>query len=198
MGIKNKLIFSGLALFLAVHQPKAQSLTNVHFNNVSKFKIWSPIEKKQFQFKQEGMATVIILLSPECPMCINYTSLMKSIHNKYGLKLNIAGLVPGMAYNDHAINEFSNTYKLNFPVYMDSSMKLTKYLKGEVTPQAFLFDYNGSLVYNGALDNWLSSLGKKRTIVDEHYLLNAIEQLLSGTKVSLSYIKPQGCLLNEY
>lgn len=198
MWIKNKLIFSGLALCLALHQPKAQSLTNVHFNNVSKFKIWSPKEKKHLQFKQEEMATVIILLSPECPMCINYTSLMKSIHNKYGLKLNIAGLVPGMAYNDHAINEFSNTYKLNFPVYMDSTMKLTKYLKGEVTPQAFLFDSKGSLVYNGALDNWLSSLGKKRTIVDEHYLLNAIEQLLSGTKVSLSYIKPQGCLLNEY
>jgi len=77
-------------------------------------------------------------------------------------------------------------------------MKLTKLLRAEVTPEAFLFDSSGTCIYRGAIDNWLVEIGKKKIKADEHFLQNAIEQTLRGEQVAINFIKAQGCLLNEY
>ena len=176
----------------------AQTPTELNFNSVAQHTLWLPMKKERSNIQGDNKASLLVLLSPECPMCINYTSLLRKIENKYGNSLQIVGLIPGKTYNDSVVMNFTNSYELDFPVYVDSTMQLSRYLKGEVTPEAYLFDQSGQLVYRGALDNWLSSPGKKRVRADQHYLLDAIEQTLQGHLVALSYVKPQGCLLNEY
>jgi thioredoxin-related protein len=176
----------------------AQTPTELNFNSVAQHTLWLPMKKERSNIQGDNKASLLVLLSPECPMCINYTSLLRKIENKYGNSLQIVGLIPGKTYNDSVVMNFTNSYELDFPVYVDSTMQLSRYLKGEVTPEAFLFDQSGKLAYRGALDNWLSSPGKKRVRADQHYLLDAIEQTLQGDLVVLSYVKPQGCLLNEY
>lgn len=142
--------------------------------------------------------TLLVLLSPECPMCVSYTQLLKKTKTKYGDDLQLIGLVPGRSYKDPVLQEFAESYALNFPIYVDKKFRIVSYLKGEVTPECFLFDKDGRLVYSGAIDNWLADLGKKRPHADQHYLLDAIEQSLSYRPVVLPFVKAQGCLLNEY
>lgn len=165
---------------------------------VSVYPLWSPLQKATVHIQGMQKSTTLVLLSPECPMCINYIPLLKKLGKDYGHDLQIAGLIPGRTYEDSTVMQFMRTYEINFPVYVDRDMQVSRYLKGEVTPEVFLFNDGGKLVYHGAIDNWLSALGKKRTRVDQHYLLDAIEQMLKGNMVALSYVKPQGCLLNEY
>jgi hypothetical protein len=96
------------------------------------------------------------------------------------------------------VKGFTASYRLNFPLYVDKKMSLTRYLEGEVTPEVYLFNSNGQLVYRGAIDNWLVDLGQKKQKPDQHYLLNAITQTLSGELVRLPFVKAQGCILNDY
>jgi hypothetical protein len=77
-------------------------------------------------------------------------------------------------------------------------MHISRLLKGEVTPEVFLLDAQGQLLYHGAIDNWLAGIGQKRQKPNEHYLLDAINQSLLGQAVSIPYVKAQGCILNDY
>ena len=198
MRSKRFLLCLSLFIISELTELSAQTPAELNFKGVMDHELWLPIKKERSNIQVGNKASLLVLLSPECPMCINYTSLLRKIENKYGESLQVVGLIPGKTYNDSVVMNFTNSYELEFPVYVDSTLQLSRYLKGEVTPEAYLFDQSGQLVYRGALDNWLSSPGKKRVRADQHYLLDAIEQTLQGHLVALSYVKPQGCLLNEY
>lgn len=174
----------------------AQNQSDPVFSIAANYPIWSPQQKARVYLQQKP--SLLVLLSPECPMCANYMPLLKKINKEHGDVIQVAGIIPGRTYDDDAVLNFSGAYDLNFPLYTDSIMQLTRYLKGEVTPAVYLFDGQGKLVYHGAIDNWMSALGRKRTRVDQHYLLDGIQQMLKGSIVALTYVKPQGCLLNEY
>jgi hypothetical protein len=81
---------------------------------------------------------------------------------------------------------------------MDRNLLLVRMVKGEVTPEAFLFTTDGKLVYSGAIDNWLTELGKKKQKPDKLFLQDAILNTLSGSPVTVPYVKAQGCLVNDY
>lgn len=196
--MKKVLFMLQVLMMSLVSIANAQVAVDLNFSLLSNFPLWSPQEKSRIHLKNVDKATAIVLLSPECPMCINYTTLLKQINKKYGQQVNLVGVVPGKTYSDSTILEFAGSYNIDFPLYTDSTMQLCRFLKGEVTPQVFLFERNGRLVFHGALDNWLSGLGKKRNKPDEHYLLDAINQTLNGATVTRAYVKPQGCLLNEF
>lgn len=184
-----------MVLFGHLH---AQSRTGITLQTFATEKLWFPQKGEKVYINSTGKLTLLVLLSPECPMCISYTTLLKKISANYDRELQVTGLIPGKAYHDTVILQYAKNYELNFPLYVDKQLKVSKYLKAEVTPEAFLFDAQGFLVYSGAIDNWLVDLGKKRPKADQHYLMDALQQTLSGNLVTLSYARSQGCLLNEY
>lgn len=185
-------------LFFTGQKTNAQTIFLPDWKIVSSFKLWSPIEQQHSKLLDDKQVKLILLLSTECPMCISYTRTIAELYAKYSSIIGFYGIFPGRSYTDKQIKEFVSSYQLSIPVLVDPKMKLTKSLKGEVTPEVFLFDASGKCVYKGAIDNWLVELGKKKIKPDQHYLQDAIEQTLRGEPVLISYNKPQGCLLNEY
>jgi peroxiredoxin len=195
-GLHTKLLMGMLLSFPFFGFSQAQSSLNL--SKVMKIAVWSPERQANISIaKKEGL-TAVVLFSPECPMCINYTQPLNTLKQQYDDRLQVIGIVPGKTYSDDVIKGFTASYRLNFPLYVDKKMSLTRYLKGEVTPEVYLFDNNGQLVYRGAIDNWLVDLGQKKQKPDQHYLLNAITQTLSGELVRLPFVKAQGCILNDY
>ncbi len=194
----NVLWFSLLLGIFLSNGIEAQDLTRTDLLPITKEQLWSPSTNSNIQIQFGSKLTLLVLLSPECPMCSSYTPLLKKMNAAYPEDLQVIGIVPGKAYHDTMIVAFAKNYELNFPLFVDKQFMVSGYLKGEVTPEAFLFDRNGQLVYRGAIDNWLSDLGKKRPKADQHYLMDALQQTLTGIAVQLTYAKPKGCLLNEY
>ena len=176
----------------------SQSRIQPVWSSLTSEKIWSPFEQKYKPLKDDGRLQVIILLSTECPMCISYSRTIEALNQQYASQINFYGVFPGRTYSDKQVNEFVSSYKLTIPVFIDPKMKLTKLLRAEVTPEAFLFDSSGTCIYRGAIYNWLVEIGKKKIKADEYFLQNAIEQTLRGEQVAINFIKAQGCLLNEY
>jgi hypothetical protein len=192
------LTMSFLLALLGPVSGHAQDQQGGNFQGVRRVELWSPQLQQGLRIAPANTLFALVLFSPECPMCINYTQTLNAIQQQYGEKIQLIGIVPGKTYADSTLLNCIESYSLNFPLYVDRNMKLSRYLKGEVTPEVFLFGVDGQKLYHGAIDNWLLGLGQKKQKPDQHYLLNAIEQTLAGETVTLPHIKAQGCILNDY
>lgn len=176
----------------------AQSKTKNYLSVLHQIHLMSPKTGASYLKASSPNLSALVLLSPECPMSVNYTKTLNDLQQQFGDTVQIMGILPGMTYEDSTILGFAQAYGLRFPLYVDKKMQLSRKLHGEVTPEVFLLDTEGQLVYHGAIDNWLAGIGQKRQKPNEHYLLDAINQSLLGQSVSIPYVKAQGCILNDY
>lgn len=176
----------------------AQSKTQNRSSPLYQIGLLSPKTGGMFLNASSTKLSALVLLSPDCPMSINYTKTLNDMQQQFGNSVQVMGVLPGKTYKDSTILDFAEEYRLQFPLYLDKKMHISRLLKGEVTPEVFLLDVQGQLLYHGAIDNWLAGIGQKRQKPNEHYLLDAINQSLLGQAVSIPYVKAQGCILNDY
>jgi thiol-disulfide isomerase/thioredoxin len=141
---------------------------------------------------------VIVFLSPECPLCKNYSLTLNQLYSKYAGKVSFTGIVPGKAYSEADVKEFMQQYKILFPVYIDSGLSISTALRAQVTPEAFLLRGAGKVYYHGSIDNWARDLGVQSARPTAFYLRDAIDETLVNLPVRVSYSKPVGCLINDY
>ena len=173
--------------------------TNVSFSSISTFKLADVKQQKNVRANiNDKPLSLFIFLSPECPLCQNYTKTVNEVYNKYQQKVNVYGIVPGNAYTAREVTDFGKKYKVAFRLLIDAQQELTHYLKATVTPQAILVNNKGNLVYTGAIDDWVQALGKKRLKVSQHYVEDAIEQSLQFAEVKIKRKNAIGCKINDY
>jgi thiol-disulfide isomerase/thioredoxin len=140
---------------------------------------------------------VIAFLSPECPLCKNYSSKLISLKNKYVNEADFLGIIPGSFDADEVV-EFQKEYMPSWQIVKDTSLQLTQYLEGEVTPEVIVINSkSGRLVYKGAIDDWVVSLGKTKNRVSNFYLDVAINNFLND-KPAIPFTRPVGCLINDF
>lgn len=146
----------------------------------------------------EKTLRVIIFLSPECPLCRNYTLTLKQLHIQYGDKVRLTGIVPGKAYTAADVKSFVDKYKIAWPIFIDTGKILSAALQAKVTPEAYLMRGRRNIYYHGSIDNWIKELGGASARATVFYLRDAIDEVLAGKSVHLAYNKPVGCLINDY
>ena len=140
--------------------------------------------------------TILYFLSPECPLCENYSLNINEIANSsHKENFKMYGIFPGLYYSEAQIEAFKIKYELTIPFLLDPDYDLTHALNATVTPEVFVFNSEGNQVYQGAIDNWMVSLGKKRTVVTEHYLLDVISALNNNSLPKIKKTKPIGCYI---
>ena len=142
--------------------------------------------------------SVFIFLSPECPLCQNYSSVIRQLKEKFHAQVNFYGIFPGTAYTRDDIKSFEEKYQVAVPMYLDSKFRFTRYVQATVTPQVILLAKDGRLLYSGAIDDWMAAPGKKRVKANTHYLEDALEQALFSGDVTLKKTKAIGCKINDY
>lgn len=145
--------------------------------------------------------TAIFFLFPDCPLCINYTSVINKISQKINKEKlyinngNIICIIPSKNYLEKEISKYVQKYKLDYPILLDKNNVLSNLLNATVVPEVFLLNNKGDIQYHGAIDNWVISLGQNRQKTTEHYLINAIDDLNNNNKISVAYKKPIGCII---
>ena len=142
-------------------------------------------------------ATIIFFISPECPLCKNYSLNIKQLSAQYLKKgFRFIAIVPGNRYTIPQVKEYKTTYGLkNISFYFDPNFELVHMLKAKVTPEVFVLDQTGKLVYNGRIDNWVYELGKKRKVITEHNLADVLFALDQHIIVTYKSVKALGCFI---
>lgn len=81
----------------------------------------------------------------------------------------------------------------DFNYLLDENANLAKLFGATKTPQIFLFNKDLELVYTGAIDDNLKNAEK----VENHYLLNAINNLVDGKKINPNTTEALGCSIKK-
>ena len=75
-----------------------------------------------------------------------------------------------------------------FPYVVDATSDVARAFGASRTPEVFLFDAAGKLVYHGAVDD-----NKDASKASKPYLKNALDAVLAGKAVEMAETKAIGC-----
>jgi thiol-disulfide isomerase/thioredoxin len=137
---------------------------------------------------------VLLFLSPECPLCINYAPELQKLNSTFQ-DFSFLGVVSGNFYPHDITKRYLIKYDLEFDVIYDTGFLLAKKYGATITPEVVVIDSEGKPIYKGAIDNWAISLGKKRSVVTEHYLSDALQALRMNEKPQITETKAVGCFI---
>ena len=140
--------------------------------------------------------TIIYFLSPECPLCINYTLAMRELEQEFGSEhLKFYGVFAKEWYSPEEVKNFAFKYGLTFEMLFDSENKLAHALEATITPEVFVLNSKAEILYTGKINNWVNELGKKKLAVSDHYLKNALLAWRYGETIEPKHTEPIGCLI---
>lgn len=171
-----------LALGAAIPM-KTTSLKNVDGKNIT---LASAAGKK---------GTLVFFICNHCPWVKAWQTRIASIGN--GARSNGIGVVAVNSNDPSAYPEDSYDsmkkrakeigYKFNYVV--DATSDLSRAFGASHTPEVFLFDAAGKLVYHGAIDD----NAHDESAVEHRWLQQAVESVQSGKAVGVAETKALGC-----
>lgn len=152
-------------------------------------------EKTKIKDFEKYQATILWFISPECPLCQNYTLTIKKFQKKYNSKIRFIGIVSGKDFTANDIEKFKREYQIKIEVLFDEEKKLVKHLGASITPEVFVYDKSSKLVYSGRIDNWAYAPGKTRTVITKNELADVLHKLNEGKIVPFHKTQAVGCFI---
>jgi len=136
---------------------------------------------------------VLEWLNPDCPFVQRHykSNTMTSLASNYSDN----GVVWLAINSTHTMNKdddkkWIEKYGLQYPILDDSSGNVGKLYGAKTTPNMFIIDKSGALIYAGAIDDDPDgSKGENKV----NYVEKALNEVIAGNAVSISETKPYGC-----
>jgi peroxiredoxin len=139
--------------------------------------------------------TLVVFTCNHCPWAMAWESRIAEIGNA-AAKAGVG--VVAINSNDPSLNSGDNldgmkkrakTLKLEFAYAVDATSDIARAFGATRTPEAFLFDAAGNLVYHGTIDD----NAKEPEKVTQRYLKDAVDAVVAGTEVPMAETKSLGC-----
>ena len=147
-------------------------------------------------FVAEKLTCYFFFIS-DCPASRNNLPKVESIHQTFKDRgVRIIGVASDPKPDLQKLDQTLKEYRITFEVMIDSTLRTAKGHGATVTPQVFLYDQSGALVYSGLVDDYYESLGRHRKIVRTKFLEQSIRSFLADNKVEIAITKPIGCIIN--
>jgi len=155
-----------------------------------------------------GSATVIVFLSTTCPIANAALGRLDAVVGEAPAgdsstdgdqadgDVRIFGVVSERSLTRAAAVAHFLERPTRFPILFDASGVLREALAPTHVPEAFLFDTNGRLAYRGAIDDAYAAIGRRRPVVTQRYLADAVASIRKGRAPPVSFVPPVGCRLD--
>ncbi|MFZ5805294.1 MAG: thioredoxin family protein [Acidobacteriota bacterium] len=138
---------------------------------------------------------LVIFSCNHCPWVKAWQARMVALGNEYSQKgVGVVAVNSNdvTAYPDddmeHMIAQ-AKEHGYRFPYVMDTTSDVARAFGATRTPEAFLFDAQGKLVYHGAIDD----NAEKPQEVKKTYLADALAAVVAGKPVPVAETKALGC-----
>lgn len=107
------------------------------------------------------------------------------------LNSNEAYRSDGDSYND--MKDYAKDQSYNWPYVLDNNSAMADVFGATRTPECFLFNSAGKLIYHGAIDNNPNGPNE----VTRKHLVVAMDEMLSGKDVSVKTTRSVGCSIKR-
>ncbi len=144
--------------------------------------------------------TVYVFLLETCPICQSATPELIKLYQDYSKQgVEFVGLFPnGKMSNEGTIEQFNAKYKLPFELRLDTDQEIAQSLGATITPQVYVVrNSDKQILYSGRIDNSFESLGKRRRVVTEHNLAQALENIIQSKPAVPAQTDAVGCFISK-
>jgi predicted neuraminidase len=130
----------------------------------------------------EHRGTAVLFLSTRDNATLTVAGGISSLSNQYRYrKLLVVGVFSGSGMTGPEVRSFCQANGFNFPVYLDPEGKLARRFDASVTPEAFLLDKQGRLVFSGSI----AELETAFKALDAGAPLPASSTVVKGTPIGM-------------
>ena len=137
--------------------------------------------------------TLILFVATKCPVSNAYNARMQKLADDYPARgVNVVGINSNYSEPAAEVKQHAATNGLSFTILKDAGNQIADRYDAQVTPEAYLLDASGKLVYHGRIDN--SKSGDSITSTE---LRDAIEAVLAGKPVEKAEAKAFGCSIKR-
>jgi peroxiredoxin len=189
------------AALLPVQDVRAQSASPAIGQPAPEFTLPDTYGAEHSLADYRGEWVVLEWLNYGCPYVKKHynSQNMQNLQAEYGDRgvkwLAIVSSAPGKQgyYEPDAMNEMSEKKgQKALAVLLDPTGRVGRLYNAQTTPQMVIIDPEGTLLYNGAIDDKPSS--RPASLEGAHnYLAAALDEALAGQPVSVPTTKPYGC-----
>jgi len=151
----------------------------------------------------KGRIVVIESYNSDCPFCRNHyqTGAMQELQKELSAKGVVWLIVDSVNTNNFSYRtpeqarKESADLKVYATAWIDDHSGTIGHLYGmKTTPHTFVIAADGTLVYDGAIDNHPLPFGDPRTATN--YVSTAVTELIAGKPVTTAQTKPYGCAVH--
>jgi len=137
--------------------------------------------------------TLVIFSCNHCPFVIAWEERIAALGNEYRKKgigvIQINSNDPKTAGDTfEAMQKRTKERGFEFPYVVDATSDVARAFGASRTPELFLFDAAGKLVYHGAVDD-----NKEASNVKDRFLKDALEAVVAGKEAPVKETKAVGC-----
>jgi thioredoxin-related protein len=148
-------------------------------------------------FNENGL--LVVFSCNTCPFVVMWEDRYRQVEEM--CQINKVGMVyinSNEAKRDgddskEAMKNYAKSMGYTFPYLIDQNSAVANAFGAKTTPHIYLFDENKKLVYKGAIDDNFRDISQ----VKETYLLDAIEQMVSGVDIKIKETNAKGCSIKR-
>jgi peroxiredoxin len=141
----------------------------------------------------KGDLTVIMFVATQCPVSNAYNERMKALQTDYAAKgvrfiaINANSTEPAAEVQTHAA-----THGFSFPVFKDPGNQVADSFGAQVTPETYLIDKSGVVLYHGSIDD-----SQNPANIKVQGLRQALDAALTGGTIARAETKAFGCTIKR-
>ena len=143
--------------------------------------------------------TLVMFSCNTCPYVLKNQKRIVAI-NDFALKMKVGVIVlnSNEAYRNEddsyeAMQAYAKDQKYNWDYVVDKNHEVADAFSAKRTPEVFLFNKEGKLVYHGAIDDNPSDA----TNVNRQHLKEAIKELVAGNDITVKESRSVGCSIKR-
>jgi thiol-disulfide isomerase/thioredoxin len=152
----------------------------------------------QLAERPELKATVLVFLSSECPICIEYVPELNRLVQDYaGKPVELFGVISDSVQKRGDAANFVKKFELQLPVLFDTTGQFADAFRPTHVPECVALGADGRIAYRGRINDHYAEVGKKRPQPTTHDLRGAMDALLDGGQPPVAHTTPVGCRLER-
>ena len=145
---------------------------------------------------KDAKLVVVAFVGTECPLAKIYGPMLAKLAKEYEGKVAFLGVDSNAQDSITAIAAYARVHEIGFPILKDLGNKVADQFGTQRTPTVYLLDGERVIRYAGRIDDQYG-IGFQRDKANSKDLVNAIEELLEGKKVTKAETEAQGCFIGR-
>lgn len=136
---------------------------------------------------------VLIFIATKCPVSNAYNDRMEKLAQDYKAKgINVVGINSNNTEPAAEVKSHAGEKHLTFTILKDDGNKIADRLGATRTPEAYVLDAGGKLVYHGRIDN-----SQNTANITSNDLRGALDEMLAGKPITRTGGAAFGCSIKR-